>query len=72
MVIPPILLQSRVMRSRSYAVLSGRTRSPRRREFRPLARIAATAGVAFVFAVTLGVPVFGAIIGSFVQNLGIF
>ena len=49
MVIPPILLQSRVMRSRSYAVLSGRTRSPRRREFRPLARIAATAGVAFVF-----------------------
>jgi iron(III) transport system permease protein len=72
MVIPPILLQSRVMRSRSYAVLSGRTRSPRRREFRPLARIAATAGVAFVFFVTLGVPVFGAIIGSFVQNLGIF
>ena len=53
-------------------MLSGRTRSPRRREFRPLARIAATAGVAFVFFVTLGVPVFGAIIGSFVQNLGIF
>jgi iron(III) transport system permease protein len=72
MVIPPILLQSRVMRSRSYAVLSGRTRSPRRREFRPLARVAATAGVAFVFAVTLGVPIFGAVVGSFVQNLGIF
>lgn len=72
MVIPPILLQSRVMRSRSYAVLSGRTRSLRRREFRPLARIAATVGVAVVFLVTLGVPVFGAIIGSFVQNLGIY
>ncbi len=72
MVIPPILLQSRVMRSRSYAVLSGRTRSPRRREFRPFARVAATAGVAFVFLVTLGVPVFGAVIGSFVQNLGIY
>jgi iron(III) transport system permease protein len=72
MVIPPILLQSRVMRSRSYAVLSGKTRTPRRREFRPLARIAATAGVAFVFAVTLGVPVFGAVVGSFVENLGIF
>jgi iron(III) transport system permease protein len=72
MVIPPILLQSRVMRSRSYAVLSGKTRTPRRREFRPLARIGATAGVAFVFAVTLGVPIFGAVVGSFVQNLGIF
>jgi iron(III) transport system permease protein len=72
MVIPPILLQSRVMRSRSYAVLSGRTRSPRRREFRPLPRLAATAGVAFVFVVALGVPIFGAVLGSFVQNLGIY
>jgi iron(III) transport system permease protein len=72
MVIPPILLQSRVMRSRSYAVLSGRTRAPRRREFRPVARIAATLGVAFVFFVTLGVPILGAVVGSFVENLGIF
>jgi len=72
MVIPPILLQSHVMRSRSYAVLSGRTRTPRRREFRPLARIAVTLGVAFIFFVTLGVPILGAVIGSFVQNLGIY
>ena len=28
--------------------------------------------MAFVFFVTLGVPIFGAVIGSFVQNLGIF
>ncbi len=70
--IPPILLQSHVMRRRSFAVLSGRTRPPRRREFRPLARVGATAGVALLFFIGLGVPVLGALVGSFVKNLGIY
>ncbi len=70
--VPPILLQSRVMRRRSFAVLSGRTRVPRRREFRPGARILATGGVAFFFFVALGVPLLGSVAGSFVKNLGIY
>jgi iron(III) transport system permease protein len=69
--IPPILLQSRVMRKRSYAVLSGRTHAARRREFRRGPRIAATTGVALVFFIALGVPILGAVIGSLVKNLGI-
>ena len=70
--VPPIVLQSRVMRRRSFAVLSGRTRPARRREFAPVARVATTAGVAGFFLIALGVPVLGAVIGSFVQNLGIY
>ncbi len=70
--VPLILLQSHVMRKRTFAVLSGRTRAPRRRELGPLARVATTAGVVGFFAIALGVPVLGAVIGSFVQNLGIY
>src|SRR5665213_3592713 len=70
--IPLIALQSKVMRSRSYAVLSGRTRSVRRREFRRGPRIAATLGVSLFFFIALGVPILGALVGSFVENLGIY
>ena len=70
--IPPIILQSRVMRRRSYAILSGRTRPARRRAFRRAGRLGATVGVGMVFVIGLGVPVFGAVAGSFVQNLGIY
>ncbi|HEV2427289.1 MAG TPA: ABC transporter permease subunit, partial [Acidimicrobiales bacterium] len=69
--VPPIALQSRVMRrSKSYAILSGRTRVPRRREFTPRGRVLASVGIGVVMAVALGVPVLGAVAGSFVQNLG--
>lgn len=70
--IPPIILQSRVMRRRSFAVLSGRTRAARRREFRPAARAGATLGAAAVFFVALGIPLMGALVGSFVKDLGIY
>ena len=70
--IPPIALQSRVTRRRSYAVVSGRTRAARRREFRTLPRALVSAGVAGVFFVALGVPVMGAVVGSFVRDLGIY
>ena len=69
--IPPIVLQSHVMRKRSFAVLSGRTRAPRRRELARGSRVVATAGVSLVFFVALGVPILGAVIGSLVKNLGI-
>lgn len=69
--VPCIVLQSMVSRrSKSYAVLSGRTRAPRRREFGRAARLAVTSGVGVIVFVALGVPVIGAVVGSFVQNLG--
>ncbi len=69
--VPPIALQSMVMRrSKSYAVLSGRTRAPRRHELRPRPRAFASLGVGAVVAIALGVPILGAVVGSFVQNLG--
>jgi iron(III) transport system permease protein len=69
--IPPIALQSVVMRrSKSYAVLSGRTRTPRRREFGRRSRYLASAGVGLIVFIALGVPILGAVVGSFVQNLG--
>ena len=71
-VIPPIVLQSRVMRSRSFAVLSGRTKTSRRREFHGIARGGVTVAVAIALFVTLGVPIFGAVGGSFISNLGVY
>lgn len=69
--VPPIAIQSRVMRrSKSYAILSGRSRVPRRHQFSTRGRWLASAGIAVVLAVALGVPVLGAVVGSFVQNLG--
>ena len=70
--VPPIALQSRVMRSRSFAVLNGRTRTPRRRNFEPAPRVGATVGVAVIFLLALGVPIIGAVFGSFVDNLGMY
>jgi iron(III) transport system permease protein len=66
----PIAMQSRVLRGRSYAVLSGRNRSPVRRRLRPPVRAAATAGVILLFVVALGVPLFGAIVASLMPGIG--
>ena len=57
-------------RAASYAVLGGRTRAPRRREFRRGPRALITCAVGFGVFVALGVPIIGAVVGSFVQNLG--
>lgn len=71
-VVPPIFLQSRVTRGKSFAVLSGRTRVPRRRELSYRGRVAATFLVTLIVGVALGVPVIGAVAGSVVSNLGIY
>jgi iron(III) transport system permease protein len=68
----PIAAQSRVTRRRSYAVTSGRTRALRRRELSRRGRIWAVTGLSLGFAVALGVPLLGALVGSFVRDLGIY
>lgn len=66
--LPPVYLQSRVARGRSYAVLSGRTKGVRQHEFSTKARIASTAGVAVAVFVVLGLPLLGAVASSFTNT----
>ncbi len=70
--IPPIVLQSRVMRSRSYAVLSGRTRAPRRRALGRRGRWLGAGAMGLGFSVAVGVPLLGAGVASVVNNVGIY
>ena len=66
--VPPVFLQARVMRGRSYAVLSGRTRSVRRHQFRPWTRVGITATVGLFMFFVLGLPLIGAITSSFTNT----
>ena len=70
--VPPIVVQSLVTRHRSYATLSGRAREVSRHVFATPTRIAVSGGIGLVFAIGLGVPVGGAVLGSFLRNLGIY
>ena len=66
--VPPVFLQSRVMRGRSYAVLSGRTKAVRRYQFGTGGRIAMTAAVGVFMFFVLGLPLLGAITSSFTNT----
>ncbi len=66
----PLALQARVTRGRSYAILNGRTRSATRLRLRARARWALTSVIGLYFLLALGAPTLGAIVGSFVRNLG--
>lgn len=66
--VPPVFLQARVMRGRSYAVLSGRTRTVRRHQFSPWARAGVTAAVELFMFFVLGLPLIGAITSSFTNT----
>ncbi len=66
--VPPVFLQARVMRGRSYAVLSGRTRAVRRHQFRPITRVAITAALGVFMFFVLGLPLLGAITSSFTNS----
>ena len=67
----PLALQSRVTRGRSYAILSGRTRTATRARLGRRARWALTCVVALFFFLALGAPALGAFMGSFVEGLGL-
>ncbi len=62
--VPPVFLQSRVMRGRSYAVLGGRTRAVRRQEFSPVTRVLVTAALGVFMLIVLGFPILGAVTSS--------
>jgi iron(III) transport system permease protein len=66
--VPPVFLQARVMRGRSYAILSGRTRAVRRYEFGSLARVGVTALIGVFMFFVLGLPLLGAITSSFTNS----
>ena len=66
--VPPVFLQARVMRGRSYAVLSGRTRAVRRHQFSPWARAGVTTAVGLFMFFVLGLPLIGAITSSFTNT----
>src|SRR5579875_2093473 len=66
----PLAVQARVTRGRSYAVLSGRTRTAGRYRLARPAKLLLGAMAASFFLLALGAPAFGAFLGSFVQNLG--
>ncbi len=66
----PLALQARALRGRSYQMLSGRTRQAVRRRLTTQAKIAAVSGMSLFYAVTLGVPAFGAISASLLADYG--
>ncbi len=66
--VPPVFLQAKVMRGRSYAVLSGRTRAVRRHQFSRWARVGVTAAVGLFMFFVLGLPLIGAVTSSFTNT----
>ncbi|MDX6235229.1 MAG: iron(III) transport system permease protein [Kribbellaceae bacterium] len=65
-----LLAQSRALHGRSYRVLGGRNRPARRHRLGLPVKIGATAGVALVVVIGLGVPIFGAVSASLINGLG--
>lgn len=70
--VPPILLQAKVMRSRSFAVLSGRSRAVRRHQFVRWYRILVTAGLALFMFIVEGLPLLGAVASSFTNTVSFY
>ena len=66
----PLALQARALRSRSYQMLSGRTRQAVRRELSARGKAAAVSGMALFYVIALGVPAFGAVSTSLLANFG--
>lgn len=65
-----LIAQDRALRSRSYRVLSGRSRPARRIHMDGATRVGALAGVTAVTLIGIGVPTLGAISASLIDGLG--
>ena len=65
-----LFLQNRALRGRSFAVLSGRTRPITPLRLTTGGRVVAWAAVTVFFTLALGVPLFGAVVASFLKGLG--
>jgi iron(III) transport system permease protein len=66
----PIAVQARVLKGRTYAVFSGRTRTPARRTLHPTVQTLGTAAACALFLVGLGAPILGAVVGSMLKDFG--
>ena len=66
----PIAVQAWALRGRTYAVVSGRTRTPTRSHLSPPARVLATASIVLLFGLALGAPIVGALIASLLKGFG--
>lgn len=69
-VVLALLAQNRALRTRSYRVLSGRSRPARRLRLSRAARVAGLAAMLFVATIGIGVPAFGAVSASLINGLG--
>ncbi len=66
----PLFLQTRALKGRSYAVLSGRTRQVKAAVLSRRAKVLAVGGTSLFFLVALAVPGLGAISGSLLSDFG--
>lgn len=67
----PIALQARALRGRSYAVLSGRSRRPGRRQLSWRGQVLGVGGASILFLCALGAPILGAVCASLLKNFGV-
>jgi len=66
----PLAVQARVLRGRTYAVFSGRTRTPARRSLSPGIHVLGATAAGTLFVMALGAPILGAIVGSMLKEFG--
>ena len=66
----PIAVQAWALRGRTYAVVSGRTRTATRTHLSPVVRVAATGSATLLFGLALGAPVVGALVASLLKGFG--
>jgi iron(III) transport system permease protein len=69
-VVLALFAQNRALRTRSYRVLSGRSRPARRLQLSRVAKVTGLAAMIFVTVVGIGVPALGAVSASLINGLG--
>jgi iron(III) transport system permease protein len=70
LVVLALLAQAKALRGRSFRTLSGRTRPITRQKLSTGAKILSSGGILGLLAITLGIPIFGAMSASMIRGLG--